>query len=103
MCACAPAHLATRRPGALPGARGGWLCSLGYTVASRGDEAIVVANGDARADAFGVTATGIQCLCPPPSGLGIDHCTCTVHTLFMHCSIYHQFYTFTLLYVDTCR
>ena len=52
LCPSAPAHLATRRPGALPGARGRWLCSLGYTVASHDDEATVVANGDARTDAF---------------------------------------------------
>ena len=29
---------------------------------------------------FGATATGIQCLCPPPSRLGEDHCSCTVAT-----------------------
>ena len=38
--------------GALPGARGGRLCSLGYTVASRDDEATFVANGGALTDTF---------------------------------------------------
>ena len=30
---------------------------------------------------FGATATGIQCPCPPPSELGEDHCSCTIHAL----------------------
>src|SRR6187399_3590236 len=52
LCARAPAHWPTRRPGALPGARGRWLCSLGYTMANHDDKTSVVANGDARTDAF---------------------------------------------------
>src|SRR6187401_849544 len=54
----APAHLPTRRPGALPGTRGGWLCSLGHTVAIHGDEATAVANGEAWTGAFGVDGDG---------------------------------------------
>src|SRR6187399_3140549 len=52
LCAHAPAHLPTRRPGALPGTRGGRLCSLGYTMASCDDEATFMADGDALTDAF---------------------------------------------------
>src|SRR3954465_6344998 len=44
--------------GAIPRTRGGWLCSLGDTVALHGGEAIAVANGDARAGAFGVDGDG---------------------------------------------
>src|SRR4051812_382956 len=44
--------------GAIPGTRGGWLCSLGDTLALHGGEAIAVANGDARAGAFGVDGDG---------------------------------------------
>ena len=58
LCARAPAHLPTCRPGAFPGTRGGWLCSLGDTVALHGDEAIAVANGDAWTGAFGVDGDG---------------------------------------------
>ena len=58
LCACAPAHRTTRRTGAIPGTRGGWLCSLGDTVALHDGEAIAVANGDARAGAFGVDGDG---------------------------------------------
>ena len=58
LCARAPAHRPTRRPGATPGTRGGWLCSLGDTVALHGGEAIAVANGDARAGALGVDGDG---------------------------------------------
>ena len=58
LCARAPAHRPTRRPGALPGTRGGRLCSLGHTVASHGDEATAVANGEAWTDAFGGDGDG---------------------------------------------
>ena len=58
LCARAPAHLPTRRPGALPGARGRRLCSLGHTVVSHGDEATAVANGEAWTDAFGGDGDG---------------------------------------------
>ena len=58
LCTRAPAHRPTRRPGAYPGTRGGWLCSLGYTVALHGDGSIAVADGDARAGAFGVDGDG---------------------------------------------
>src|SRR3954463_9281022 len=58
LCAYAPAHRTTRRTGAIPGTRGGWLCSLGDTVALHGGEAIAVASGDARAGAFGVDGDG---------------------------------------------
>src|SRR3954466_10437231 len=44
--------------GSIPGTRGGWLCSLGDTVALHRSEAIAVANGDAVADAFGVDGDG---------------------------------------------
>ena len=42
------------------------------------------------------TQTGIQCLCPLPSGLGRIHCSgsCTNHPPFS---------IFTLVYVATCR
>ena len=58
LCARAPAHRSTRRPGAIPGTRGGWLCSLGDTVALHGGGSIAVADGDARAGAFGVDGDG---------------------------------------------
>src|SRR3954464_5700927 len=58
LCARAPAHRTTRRAGAIPGTRGGWLRSLGDTVALRGGGAIAVANGDAMAGAFGVDGDG---------------------------------------------
>ena len=58
LCARAPAHRPTRRPGAYPGTRGGWLCSLGYTVALHGDKSVAVADGDAKAGAFGVDGDG---------------------------------------------
>ena len=58
LCARAPAHLPTRRPGALPGTRDRRLCSLGHTVASHGDEATAVANGEAWTDAFGSDGDG---------------------------------------------
>src|SRR3954464_13823274 len=44
LCARAPAHRTTRRAGGIPGTRGGWLRSLGDTLALRGGEAIAVAN-----------------------------------------------------------
>jgi len=58
---CVPALQLTRPRvalGAIPGTRGGWLCSLGGTVALLGGEAIAVANGDAVTDAFGVDGDG---------------------------------------------
>ena len=58
LCARAPAHRPTRRPGAFPGTRGGWLCSLGDTVALHGDEATAVANGGAWTGTFGVDGDG---------------------------------------------
>ena len=58
LCARAPAHRPTRRPGAYPGTRGGWLCSLGDTVALHGDGSVAVADGDAKAGAFGVDGDG---------------------------------------------
>src|SRR3954470_10690907 len=44
--------------GAIPRTRGEWLCSLGDTEALHSGEAIAVANGDARAGAFGVDGDG---------------------------------------------
>ena len=58
LCARAPAHLSTRRPGALPGTRGEGLCSLGHTVAIHGDEATAVLKGEAWTDTFGVDGDG---------------------------------------------
>src|SRR3954468_979648 len=58
---CVPALQLTRPRvalGAIPGTRGGWLCSLGATVALLGGGAFAVANGDAVTDAFGVDGDG---------------------------------------------
>ena len=86
LCARAPAHRPTRRPGVLPGTRGGWLCSLGDTVASRGDEPVVVANGDARADTFWGDGDGHSMPLSPTVWVRYrslyNHCAYTVHALF---------------------
>ena len=72
-------------------------------MALHGDEATAVANGDARAGAFGVDGDGHLMLLSPTVKVGGDHCSSTVHPLFPHCYNYHQSYVFALLYVDTCR
>ena len=41
------------------------------------------------------TQTGIYCLCPLPSGLGMRHCTSS-------CTNHNPFSIFTLVYVATC-
>ena len=65
-------------------------------MASRGDEATIVANGDARADAFWGDGDGHSMPLSPTVRVRYK-------ALYIHCYNYHHFYVFTLAYVATCR
>ena len=83
LCTRAPAHPPTCRSRTLPGVRGGRLCSQRCAVASGADKiAIVASDGvpDGRFCTIWATQTGIQCPCPLPSELGIEHYANTVPT-----------------------
>ena len=67
-------------------------------MASHDDEAAVVANGDARTDAFyTIWGDGDGHSMPLSPTVRVRY-----KTLYIHCYNYHHFHVFTLVYVATC-
>ena len=68
-------------------------------MASRDDDATIVANGDALTDAFcTVWGDGDGHSMPLSPTVRVRY-----RALYIHYSNYHLFYVFTLTYVATCR